>query len=86
MISSDNPDIGEVKEEIEAQVSGEEVSVGFNPKYVVDILSQISTETVSVEIGGELDPVVIRPTGELDRSACSRLKVHRLSQSRSREP
>ncbi len=66
MISSDNPDIGEVKEEIEADVSGEEVSVGFNPKYVVDILTQISTENVLVEIGGELDPVVIRPSGDLD--------------------
>ncbi len=66
LISSDNPDIGEVKEEIEAEVSGKEVSVGFNPKYVVDILSQISTESISVEVGGELDPVVIRPTSDLD--------------------
>jgi DNA polymerase III subunit beta len=64
LISSDNPDIGEVKEEIEAKVEGEEVSVGFNPKYVVDILSQISTETIKIEIGGELDPVVIRPAGD----------------------
>ncbi len=61
LISSDNPDIGEVKEEIEASVAGDEVSVGFNPKYVVDILTQISSEGVIVEIGGELDPVVIRP-------------------------
>lgn len=61
LISSDNPDIGEVKEEIEASVEGDDVSVGFNPKYVVDILTQIATESVVVEIGGELDPVVIRP-------------------------
>jgi DNA polymerase-3 subunit beta len=66
LISSDNPDIGEVKEEIEAKVEGIEVSVGFNPKYVVDILSQISTESILVELGGELDPVVIRPSGDMD--------------------
>lgn len=66
LISSDNPDIGEVKEEIEAKSNGLEVSVGFNPKYVVDLLAQISTESVMVELGGELDPVVIRPTGEMD--------------------
>ena len=66
LISSDNPDIGEVKEEIEAQVEGIEVAVGFNPKYVVDILSQIVTENIVVELGGELDPVVIRPSGDLD--------------------
>lgn len=64
LISSDNPDIGEVKEEIEAAVQGEEVSVGFNPKYVVDLLTQISTDKVKVELGGELDPVVIRPAGD----------------------
>lgn len=66
LISSDNPDIGEVKEEIEAKVEGIEVSVGFNPKYVVDILTQISTPNILVEIGGELDPVVIRPAGDMD--------------------
>jgi len=66
LVSSDNPDIGEVKEEIEAQVTGDEVSVGFNPKYVVEIISQISTDKVIIEIGGELDPVVIRPSGKLD--------------------
>ena len=66
LITSDNPDIGEVKEEIDATISGEEVHIGFNPKYVVDILSQISSETIKVQLGGELDPVVIRPGNEAD--------------------
>ena len=66
LIASDNPDIGEVKEEIEANVEGGEVSIGFNPKYVVDILSQISSDAIRVELGGELDPVVIRPANEAD--------------------
>ncbi len=66
LISSDNPDIGEVKEEVDAVVTGEEVVVGFNPKYVVDILSQISTDTIVIELGGELDPLVIRPSDDND--------------------
>jgi DNA polymerase-3 subunit beta len=66
LVSGDNPDIGEVKEELEAKVEGIEVAVGFNPKYVVDILTQISTERVVMELGGELDPVVIRPAGDRD--------------------
>jgi DNA polymerase-3 subunit beta len=66
LIASDNPDIGEVKEEIAAKFEGDDLSVGFNPKYVVDILSQISAENIKVELGGELDPVVIRPADELD--------------------
>ncbi len=66
LISSDNPDIGEVQEEIEAVVDGEEVSVGFNPKYVVDILTQISSDNVLMELSGELDPLVIRPSDDAD--------------------
>lgn len=64
LITSDNPDIGEVKEEIAANFAGDEVSVGFNPKYVVDLLTHIATDKVKVELGGELDPVVIRPAGD----------------------
>lgn len=66
LISSDNPDIGEVQEEIEATVEGEEISVGFNPKYVVDILSQISSDKVTIELCGELDPLVVRPSDDSD--------------------
>lgn len=61
LIASDNPDVGEVKEELVVAYDGESITVGFNPKYVVDLLNQISAESVSVELGGELDPVVIRP-------------------------
>ena len=60
-IAGDNPDIGEVKEEVEAEYAGEEVSIGFNPKYVLELLSQMDTHQVSIELAGELDPGLIRP-------------------------
>jgi DNA polymerase-3 subunit beta len=61
VITSDNPDIGEVREELEAQYDGESVSIGFNPKYVIDLLSQMSTDQVTLELNGELDPGLLRP-------------------------
>ncbi|ACY12644.1 DNA polymerase III subunit beta [Haliangium ochraceum] len=61
VITSDNPDIGEVREELEAQYDGEEVSIGFNPKYVIDLLSQMATDQVTLELNGELDPGLLRP-------------------------
>ena len=61
VISSDNPDIGEVREEIEADYSGEAVSIGFNPRYVIEILSQMATDQVTLELNGELDPGLLRP-------------------------
>jgi DNA polymerase-3 subunit beta len=64
VISSDNPDIGEVREELEAQYNGESVSIGFNPKYVIDLLMQMSTDQVTLELNGELDPGLLRPLSE----------------------
>lgn len=60
-ITSDNPDLGEVREEIDADYTGEPITVGFNPKYILDILGQIQSDQVAVELGGELEPGLIRP-------------------------
>ena len=61
VISSDNPDIGEVREELDADYSGEEVSIGFNPRYVIELITQMSTDQVTLELNGELDPGLLRP-------------------------
>ena len=34
---------------------------GFNPTYVVELLSQMTSDQVTIAIGGELDPSLIRP-------------------------
>ncbi|RMH40324.1 MAG: DNA polymerase III subunit beta [Deltaproteobacteria bacterium] len=60
-VSGDNPDIGEVHEEFEADYAGDEVNIGFNPKYVIELLAQIPSDRVSIELNGELDPALIRP-------------------------
>lgn len=63
-VASDNPDLGEVREEIEAQYDGEPVTVGVNPKYVLELLGQIQSERVRIELCGELDPLLVRPSGD----------------------
>jgi DNA polymerase III subunit beta len=40
-----------------------QLAVGFNPKYVMELLGQISAEQVSINLGGELDPGLIKPVG-----------------------
>jgi len=61
VITSDNPDVGEAREQLEAQYRGDAVSIGFNPKYVIDLLSQMATDQVTLELNGELDPGLVRP-------------------------
>ncbi len=64
-ITSDNPDLGEVREELEAEYSGEPIAIGFNPKYVVELLGQMSSDQVTLSLGSELDPGLIKPlTGD----------------------
>ena len=62
-VTSDNPDLGEVREELEAQYSGDAIAIGFNPKYVVELLSQITSDQVTLSLGNELDPGLFQPLG-----------------------
>ncbi|HEY1813305.1 MAG TPA: DNA polymerase III subunit beta [Kofleriaceae bacterium] len=65
-ITSDNPDLGEVREELEAEYNGDAIAIGFNPKYVVELLGQMASDQVTLALGGELDPGLIRPIGSDD--------------------
>ena len=60
-IEADNPDLGNARESLEVPYKGAPVTVGFNAKYFIDILSEISTPEVRIELAGELDPAVVRP-------------------------
>jgi DNA polymerase-3 subunit beta len=64
-ITSDNPDLGEVREEMDAEYNGDPIAIGFNPKYVVELLTQMHCDQITIALGGELDPGLIRPlTGD----------------------
>jgi DNA polymerase III beta subunit-like protein len=63
-ITSDNPDLGEVREELEAEFNGDPIAIGFNPKYVVELLSQMSSD----------QEVVHRARRDLDRASARRAR------------
>ena len=65
-IESDNPDLGAAKEEIEIGYKGTPVQIGFNARYFIDLLTEIGTSDVRVELAGELDPAVVRPADGSD--------------------
>jgi DNA polymerase-3 subunit beta len=60
-ISSENPDVGAGTDEIDADLSGEPLTIGFNSRYLIDVLGALTTDEVVLEMSGELDPGVIRP-------------------------
>jgi len=65
-ISSKAPDMGEAKEEIDVTYKGEEISIAYNAKYVLDMLKNIGTEAVQIELTQPLSPGIIRPKGDGD--------------------
>lgn len=60
IISKSNPNIGEAREEIEINYKGPELSVGFNPNYLIDVLKVIPKDELAIEVLGSDKPTVIR--------------------------
>ena len=61
---STNPDLGEAQEKIEIKYSGERVEAGFNPKYFIDTLQSMQSETIHLDFTDSSKPFVL--TGEAD--------------------
>ena len=66
-VSSQNPDLGEAKEEVPVEYDGEPLKIGFNARYVLDVLAVIQSKDVSFELADDLSPGVLRGTDEVDQ-------------------
>jgi len=58
-VTKNTAGLGEVKEEIKAEYVGKEMTIGFNPKYLLDNLQVIEEEIIEIEITNEEKPVII---------------------------
>lgn len=63
-LSSQSPDLGQAVEAVEARYEGEDLTVAFNPQYLLDGLAAASGETVRLEVRDGLKPGVIRGESE----------------------
>jgi DNA polymerase-3 subunit beta len=60
-ISANNPDLGEAVEEVEAEYTGAPISIGFNARYILDVLGVLTNDReVTIELKDELSPSIIR--------------------------
>jgi DNA polymerase III subunit beta len=57
-------DRGEVKEEVTVELEGEPISVGFNVRYLLDILSVLESEHVVLELAHPLAPCMVKGTDD----------------------
>ena len=52
---------GNVKEEITIEKEGENIDIGFNSKYLLDVLKTVTDEEISMEFNTSVSPCLIRP-------------------------
>jgi DNA polymerase-3 subunit beta len=60
-ISSNNPELGDAKEEIEIDYTGQDMKIGFNAKYILDVLGSMTDEEIQLELNDQLSPGLVRP-------------------------
>jgi len=65
-VSSSNPELGDAREDLEIGYDGPEVTIGFNARYLIDILSVHGGERVVLHIKDNLSPGLIRYEGDED--------------------
>ena len=52
---------GNVKEELPIDKEGNDIEIGFNSKYVMDVIKEIEDETVTLHMNTSVTPCVVRP-------------------------
>lgn len=68
ILLSDAKEIGDCKEAISAQISGESLEMAFNIKYLLDILRVAISSEIEICLNGALTPVVFKPVGDVTTS------------------
>lgn len=63
VLSTSNPDLGEASEELAVDYKGEGLSIGFNSRYLTEVLSAIDGETITISLTDPLSPCLIREVG-----------------------
>jgi DNA polymerase III subunit beta len=63
-VTAQAAEVGGNESELQATVDGDAISVAFNAKYMLDVLSAIGTDQVAIELAGESAPGVFRPVDD----------------------
>ncbi len=62
-LSVESQDRGSGRESLNAQISGENLDIAFNIKYLMDGLKTLITQEITISLNGPLEPVILTPLG-----------------------
>ena len=63
LLSTNNPEVGEANEELSIDYTGESISIGFNSRYLMDVLLAMDRETITLELNDSLSPCLVKEEG-----------------------
>jgi DNA polymerase-3 subunit beta len=66
-VLSQNPDLGEAKEDMPVEYDGEPLKIGFNARYLTEVLTVLKSADVVLELADDLSPGVLRGAEEADQ-------------------
>jgi DNA polymerase III subunit beta len=62
-LSVESQDRGSGRESLVAQISGADLDIAFNIKYLMDGLKTLPTQEITISLNGPLEPVILTPLG-----------------------
>jgi DNA polymerase-3 subunit beta len=65
-VLTQNPDLGDAKEEVPVDYAGEPLKIGFNSRYITDVAAVLKSDDVQLELADDLSPGVLRGAGPED--------------------
>jgi DNA polymerase III subunit beta len=64
LLSTNNPEVGEANEELSVEYRGEEITIGFNSRYLMDALTAMDRTNIALELSDALSPCLITEEGD----------------------
>jgi DNA polymerase-3 subunit beta len=64
ILSANHPVLGNASESIGIDYSGKDFEIGFNAKYLIDCISVIESNMITIDFNNELSPIIIKDDTE----------------------
>ena len=65
-ITTDTTQYGVGEVEIKTKVEGENNEIALNSQFILDVLNNVGTDEVMIELGESVNPAILRPSGKED--------------------
>ena len=76
VVSSNNTEFGEARDEVPVKFSGEKISIKFNPQYIREALSAIDEDEIEFLLNSDRKPAIIKKGGMDDYTyVCMPLRI-----------